>query len=298
MVGDAGRATGWTAGHIVRTSGRTMALIAALVLSACAREETPTANWRTTTEPSTSFAPMTVSPATPVQPSGSYAPMAPSMQTLTPPAPPGRDPCLTKWGSPRLDAPEGCAARGPRASGPPQPSASRRLEPGAPVAPLSSVSGASHAPLSRGIYKIGKPYTVAGQTYVPAEDPNYDETGIASWYGDGFHGGQTANGEVYDMHMLTAAHKTLPMPSYAHVHNPVNGRTIMVRINNRGPFKGDRIIDLSWEAARQLDFKSRGLATVRVTYVGPAPLDGNDRAERAFLAQQPWYRPEIAAGAH
>ena len=282
MVGDAARATGWTVGRIVRTSGRMMALIAAFTLGACAREEPPTANWRTTTEPSTSLAPMTA-PA-PVQPPGSYAPMAPSMQTLTPPAPPGRDPCLTKWGSPRLDAPEGCSARGPRAL--------------APSAPLSSVSGASHAPLSRGIYKIGKPYTVAGMTYVPAEDPNYDETGTASWYGDGFHGGQTANGEVYDMHMLTAAHKTLPMPSYAHVHNPVNGRTIMVRINNRGPFKGDRIIDLSWEAARQLDFQARGLATVRVTYVGPAPLDGNDRVERAFLAQQPWYRPEIAAGVH
>jgi rare lipoprotein A len=186
-----------------------------------------------------------------------------------------------------MDAPEGCAAWGPRASGPPQPSASRT--------PLPS---ASRTLPSRGVYKIRKPYTVAGKTYVPAEDPNYDETGIASWYGDGFHGGPTANGEVYDMHMLTAAHKTLPMPSYAYVHNPLNGRTIMVRINNRGPFKGDRIIDLSWEAARQLDFKARGLATVRVTYIGPAPLDGNDRAERAFLAKQPWYRAEVATGAH
>ena len=268
MVGDAGRATGWIVGRFVRTPGRMMALIAAFALGACAREEAPTANWRTTTEPSATLAPVTA--PSPVQPPGLHAPMAPSMQTLSPPAPPGRDPCLTKWGSPRLDAPEGCAARGPRASVTPQP--------------------------SRGVYKIGKPYTVAGNTYVPAENPTYDETGTASWYGDGFHGGPTANGEVYDMHMLTAAHKTLPMPSYAYVHNPVNGRTIMVRINNRGPFKGDRIVDLSREAARQLDFKARGLATVRVTYVGPAPLDGNDRAERAFLAQQPWYRPEVAAG--
>jgi rare lipoprotein A len=76
----------------------------------------------------------------------------------------------------------------------------------------------------------------------------------------------------------------------------VNGRTIMVRINNRGPFKGDRIIDLSWEAARLLDFKHRGLATVRVTYAGRAPLDGNDDAERAFLARQAWYKPEITVG--
>jgi rare lipoprotein A (peptidoglycan hydrolase) len=281
MVGDVGRVTGWTIGRTARASGRTLVLLAAFALGACAREEAPTANWRTTTEPSTSFAPMTVPPSVSVQPSAPYAPMAPSMQTLHPPAqaaPPARDPCLTKWGSPKLDAPEGCAARGPRASA---------VGPGPAIA---------RALPSRGVYKIGKPYTVAGKTYVPAEDPNYDETGIASWYGDGFHGGPTANGEVYDMHMLTAAHKTLPMPSYAYVHNPVNGRTIMVRINNRGPFKGDRIIDLSHEAARQLDFKARGLATVRVTYAGAAPLDGNDKAERDFLAQQPWHRAEVAAG--
>ena len=188
-----------------------------------------------------------------------------------------RDPCLTKWGSPRLDAPDGCGARGPRGS----------LHPGSPTA--------SRSLPTRGIYKIGKPYTVAGKTYVPAENPNYDETGTASWYGDGFHGGPTANGEVYDMYLLTAAHKTLPMPSLAYIHNPVNGRTIMVRINNRGPFKGDRIIDLSHEAARQLGFQARGLATVRVTYAGPAPLDGNDAAERSFLAQQAWYRSETVA---
>ena len=284
MVGDVGRATGWTIGRTARVSGRTLVLLAAFVLGACAREEAPTANWRTTTEPSTSFAPMTVSPSGPAAP---YVPMAPSMQTLHPPAPPARNPCLTKWGSPRLDAPDGCEARGPRAS---------VVAPGPAVASAVPAPTAARALPSRGVYKIGKPYTVAGKTYVPAEDPDYDETGIASWYGDSFHGGPTANGEVYDMHLLTAAHKTLPMPSYAYVHNPVNGRTIMVRINNRGPFKGDRIIDLSHEAARQLDFKARGLATVRVTYAGPAPLDGNDKAERAFLAQQHWHRAEVAAG--
>jgi rare lipoprotein A (peptidoglycan hydrolase) len=283
MVGNAGRATGWTVGRIVRTSGRMMAVIAAFVLGACAREEKPIANWRTTTEPSTSFAPVTT-PA-PGQPPGLHAPMAPSMQTLSPPAPPARDPCLTKWGSPRLDAPEGCAAGGARASRVQSPRAAGPLQPSA-MRPLPS----------RGVYKIGKPYTVAGNTYVPAENPTYDETGTASWYGDGFHGRPTANGEVYDMHLLTAAHRTLPMPSYAYVNNPLNGRTIMVRINNRGPFKGDRIIDLSQEAARLLDIKSRGLATVRVTYAGRAPLSGSDRVERAFLAQQPWYRTEIAAG--
>jgi len=120
--------------------------------------------------------------------------------------------------------------------------------------------------------------------------------GTASWYGPRFHGGVTANGETYDMHRLSAAHRTLPMPSYAYVHNPVNGRTIMVRINNRGPFKGDRIIDLSKEAARLLDFKGQGLATVRVTYAGRAPLDGSDHAERAFLERQPWYRQAASLG--
>jgi len=148
----------------------------------------------------------------------------------------------------------------------------------------------------RPVYKIGRPYTVAGRTYVPAEDPAYDEVGIASWYGTDFHGGPTANGEIFDMHRLTAAHRTLPMPSYAYVHNPANGRTILVRINNRGPFKGDRIIDLSHEAARLLDFKGKGLAEVRVTYAGRAPLDGSDQAERAFLERQPWYRQTVTLG--
>lgn len=278
MVGDAGPATGNTGGRTVRVSGRMVAVVAAaLLLGACARDETPAANWQTTTQPPMSFAPSAGPPAIAVQPPGLSAPMAPSIQMLPPAPPTERNPCLTKWGSPRLDAPADCAPRGPRAE---------RVLPG----------HAERALPKRGIYKIGKPYTVAGKTYVPAEDPNYEETGVASWYGDGFHGGPTANGEVYDMHQLTAAHKTLPMPSYAYVHNPVNGRTIMVRINNRGPFKGDRIIDLSWEAARLLDFKHRGLANVRVTYAGRAPLDGNDSAERAFLAQQAWYKPEIMVG--
>jgi rare lipoprotein A len=98
------------------------------------------------------------------------------------------------------------------------------------------------------------------------------------------------------MDRLTAAHRTLPMPSYAYVHNPVNGRTIMVRINNRGPIKNDRIIDLSRDAARLLDFKARGLAIVRVTVAGPAPLDGSDHAERDFLARQPWFRQAVTLG--
>lgn len=247
-----------------------LVLGAVLALAACAREQPPAVNWQTTTEPITApFAPGTT-PS--MAPAGPGTPMAPSMQILprqAPLAPAERSPCLTKWGSPRLDAPAECASRGPRASG---------------------------ALPGQGIYKIGKPYTVAGRTYVPAEDPNYEEVGVASWYGPAFHGGATANGETYDMHRLTAAHRTLPMPSYAYVHNPQNGRTIMVRINNRGPFKGDRIIDLSQEAARLLDFKGRGLATVRVTYAGRAPLDGSDHAERAFLERQPWYHQAASLG--
>lgn len=233
-----------------------------LMLGACTRAEPPVANWRTTTE--SEPAPLTTAPSAMPQ-----MPLAPSMQVLPQhpePKPAHRGPCLTKWGSPRLDAPPECAAMAPRAS---------RALPG------------------QGIYKVGRPYTVAGRTYVPAEDPDYKETGTASWYGDGFHGGLTANGEIYDMRRLTAAHRTLPMPSYAYVHNPANERTIMVRINNRGPFKGGRIIDLSSEAARLLDFKSRGVAEVRVTYAGRAPLDGNDAAERAFLERQSWYRQTV-----
>lgn len=270
MVGDAGRVARSAVGRFVRASGCVTVVVAAFVLGACTPAEPPVANWRTTSEPAAplnSIVPMGIAPSDPVSPPALHAPMAPSVQTL-PEAPPARSPCLTKWGSPRLDAPaDVCGSKGPRAS--------RDL----PVL---------------GVYKIGKPYTVRGRTYVPKEDPDYNEVGLASWYGADFHGRKTANGEMFDMHALTAAHKTLPLPSYAYVRNEANGRTIMVRINNRGPFAGDRIIDLSKQAAHLLGFSGRGLATVRVTYVGKAPLDGEDHAERAFLAQQPWYGPDMA----
>jgi rare lipoprotein A len=141
-----------------------------------------------------------------------------------------------------------------------------------------------------GTYKIGKPYQIGGKWYVPREEPGYDREGVASWYGDDFHGRLTANGEVYDMWSLTAAHPTLPLPSYAYVTNLDNGRTLLVRINDRGPYAHDRLIDLSRLVARQLGSETRGLTRVRVVYAGPAPLDGNDRAERDFLAAQPWSR--------
>lgn len=118
-----------------------------------------------------------------------------------------------------------------------------------------------------GAYKIGSPYEVAGVWYYPKADYNYRESGIASWYGPGFHGRKTANGEIYDQKGLTAAHRTLPMPSMVRVTNLENGRSIKVRINDRGPFKNGRIIDLSLRGADLLGFRRNGTAKVRVEIV-------------------------------
>lgn len=131
-------------------------------------------------------------------------------------------------------------------------------------------------PKGGGTYRIGKPYTVGGRVYVPEEDPNYRAEGIASWYGDDFHGRLTANGEVFDMLSLTAAHPTLPIPSYARVTNLSNGKSLIVRVNDRGPYHGNRLIDVSNKAAELLEFKGNGVAKVRVDYVGRAPLEGSD----------------------
>lgn len=145
-----------------------------------------------------------------------------------------------------------------------------------------------------GVYKVGIPYQLNGQWYVPREEASYDRRGIASWYGADFHGRKTANGEVYDMDALTAAHPTLPMPSYAYVTNLSNGRTVLVRINDRGPYAHNRIIDLSRRTAHLLGLAERGTSEVRVRYAGPAPLDGNERREWSFLASQSWYRQAVA----
>jgi len=131
-------------------------------------------------------------------------------------------------------------------------------------------------PKGGGTYRVGKPYMVAGRMYVPQEDVNYREEGLASWYGDDFHGRLTANGEVFDMDALTAAHPTLPMPCYARVTNLTNGKSLVVRVNDRGPYAANRLIDLSHKAAELLDFKGNGIARVRVEYVGRAPLEGSD----------------------
>jgi rare lipoprotein A len=137
-------------------------------------------------------------------------------------------------------------------------------------------------PKGGGTYRVGKPYTVAGRVYVPEEDVNYREEGLASWYGDDFHGRLTANGEVFDMASLSAAHPTLPMPCYARVTNLSNGKSLIVRVNDRGPYHGNRVMDVSSRAAELLDFKSNGVARVRVEYVARAPLEGSD--DRQLMA--------------
>lgn len=126
------------------------------------------------------------------------------------------------------------------------------------------VSPPSPPPPSVGTFKVGTPYTVMGQRYYPEENYELVETGIASWYGPGFHGKRTANGEIFDQNELTAAHRTLQMPSLVRVTNLENGRSLIVRINDRGPFKRGRIIDLSKRSAELLGFKNNGTAKVKV----------------------------------
>ena len=131
-------------------------------------------------------------------------------------------------------------------------------------------------PRGGGQYLVGHPYTIAGRTYYPSENAHYAAVGMASWYGDAFHGRRTANGEVYDMRSLSAAHPTMPLPSYARVTNLGNGYSMIVRVNDRGPYAPGRIIDVSSRVADMLDIKSTGTAKVKVEYVGPAPLAGAD----------------------
>jgi rare lipoprotein A len=138
---------------------------------------------------------------------------------------------------------------------------------------------------------VGDPYRVAGKTYIPRDNPRYSSVGLASWYGDAFHGRLTANGEVYDVNGLTAAHPTLPLPCYARVTNVENGRSMVVRVNDRGPFASDRIIDVSERVAGMLGFEQAGTANVKVDYVGPAQMDGLD--ENKLLAS---YRGPDAGG--
>lgn len=138
--------------------------------------------------------------------------------------------------------------------------------------------------------QVGKPYKVRGKWYYPKDEPGYVKTGKASWYGSSFHGRLTANGEVYDMFGLSAAHPTFPLPSYARVTNLETGASLMVRVNDRGPYARGRVMDMSSRAADLLGYKQAGIGDVKVEYVGKAPVEGDDTA--MLMAT---YRP--AAGA-
>ncbi len=119
--------------------------------------------------------------------------------------------------------------------------------------------------------QVGQPYSVNGATYVPREAPGYDTVGIASWYGKRYHGRRTASGEIFDMNSGTAAHRTLPFGTRVQVTNLENGRSAVLKINDRGPFVRRRIIDVSWRAAQELGFVRQGTARVRVRLIQPAP---------------------------
>jgi rare lipoprotein A len=141
------------------------------------------------------------------------------------------------------------------------------------------VADGQPVPRGGGQYLVGRPYTVAGHRYYPAENPSYSAVGMASWYGAAFHGRRTANGEVYDMASLSAAHPTMPLPSYARVTNMDNGYSVIVRVNDRGPYHGGRVMDVSSRVADVLDMKAMGTARVKVEYVGPAPIEGSDDSQ-------------------
>lgn len=147
-------------------------------------------------------------------------------------------------------------------------------------------AGKGPLPEGGGRYFVGRPYQVAGRWYTPKEQPNYDKVGEASWYGEAFHARRTSNGEWFDMNDLTAAHPTLPLPSYAKVTNLNNGREIVVRLNDRGPFVDDRMIDLSKRSADALGYKNRGKAKVRVQWIAYAPLNDKGYGHLAMMNNQ------------
>lgn len=155
------------------------------------------------------------------------------------------------------------------------------------VVPQSVPQGAPQVSSSDGIYKVGEPYTVAGRRYTPRVQPNYQAEGLASWYGPKFHGKRTANGEIFDQYALTAAHQTLPLPSKVRVTNLDNGRQLVVRVNDRGPFVGDRIIDLSRRSAQLLGVEKVGVAPVRLELLDSGPHLLTEPLQREQEAQEP-----------
>jgi rare lipoprotein A len=158
-----------------------------------------------------------------------------------------------------------------------------------------------HAPSAgsggNGLYKVGQPYQIEGTWYYPAEDFSYDETGIASWYGADFHGKNTANGEVFDFNELTGAHRTLPMPSVVQVTNLDNGRSIKLRVNDRGPYARGRIIDVSRRAAQLLGFEVSGTAKVRVKILVPESIQVASLARRNGSEDKPETLPAAPVAA-
>lgn len=163
--------------------------------------------------------------------------------------------------SPRTTHGSGKAEIDPKLGVAPSP---RVVKPGEPV------------PKGGGRAMVGTPYKVAGKRYTPRLDPSYRAVGLASWYGDAFHGRRTANGEVFDSASISAAHPTMPLPSYARVTSLTTGRSIVVRVNDRGPFHSNRVLDMSRRAAEMLGVRQAGIAKVQVEYVGPAPVEGDD----------------------
>jgi rare lipoprotein A len=157
---------------------------------------------------------------------------------------------------------------------------------------LLALTGCSSSPSPPGAYKLGKPYQVQGRWYYPEYDPGYDRSGTASWYGEPFHGRATANGEVFDRNVVTAAHPTLPLPSLVRVTNLANHRELVIRVNDRGPFVGDRIIDLSQEAARQLGFEREGTTPVRVQFIDLADARGEPPRPTVRQAAMPVAEPD------
>jgi rare lipoprotein A len=158
-------------------------------------------------------------------------------------------------------------------------SAKAKIDPKYGVAPSPRVVGMGEpVPKGGGRAMVGKPYQIAGKTYVPKIDPDYKVVGLASWYGTDFHGRRTANGEVFDSASISAAHPTMPLPSYARLTSLATGRSVIVRVNDRGPFHSNRVLDMSQRAADMLGVKTAGVAKIRVEYVGPASTEGDDTA--------------------
>ncbi|MGJ0505806.1 MAG: septal ring lytic transglycosylase RlpA family protein [Methylocystis sp.] len=158
------------------------------------------------------------------------------------------------------------------------------------------VADGEEVPKGGGNYMVGKPYKIAGQTYVPNEKP-YSVVGSASWYGSDFHGRRTANGEVFDRQSISAAHPTMPLPSYARVTNLKNSRSMVVRVNDRGPYHGGRVMDVSQRVAEALDFRSAGTAKIKVEWIGRANLAGDDDAMLLATLRDDGEPAQLDAGA-